>query len=187
MMCLVSSACGGGGDSDGGIDSGIDGGGDDGGGGTAPTCTISFDGDVTASEDCTQHVCFPIDGTYHSLSIARSTAPQVLYNISAQVASPMMFSTGSTYTIDQLRQESELRATYEDKVYVARMAPVGGTRDPAESATLTIETLTPPTTDPCNGSITGTLVVSMVEIDNLFDPTESVGPGRLTATVTLGN
>jgi hypothetical protein len=146
-----------------------------------PPCDVTIDGDVTRADECRMFLCYPRGAAYQVLGLGNSKGSSLVYDLGPSLDAPTTFTADQTYTLDDLGPRTGFSLGNDGIQYAARLG--AATRDPGESAQLTIQTLHAPHDWPCDGYIDGFLVVNMVEIT----ASGSVGPGRVRVRAILGN
>jgi hypothetical protein len=146
-------------------------------------CTLTASGDVTGTSQCRMFLCYPRGDTYQALLLSQLDMPGFEHSINIEVDAPTTFMAGQTYSLAQLRMQSEVYVMANGKTYKARAQATAP--DPAEAAQLAVTRVTAPgSDDPCSGIIKGTLSASLVEIMT-SGSTETVGSGRVNVQVAL--
>lgn len=148
-----------------------------------PGCEVTLSGDISETYPCVVFACIVRTEEVYDEIYLEAGMVDGPYGLSFtfHVDHPKAFMSGQPYALDDIEPWSGFgfRATTGTR-YVARLTGEGGApRDPAESATLSLEAIGSETL--CEAEIVGTAEVSMVEIT----PQGTVGTGRVTATATF--
>lgn len=139
------------------------------------SCEVTFSGDVTGTQACNLFLCYP--GGYESLLISKDGSGDPGFQLAPAIAAPGTFAVGAYAIGDLDPTQSDFSVTANGVSYRARVTP---DRTPDESVAITLDKVTPPSSDPCDGSVLGAMTVSLVEISGGV-----VGPGRVQASVTI--
>jgi hypothetical protein len=136
-------------------------------------CTFASTGASVAAESCMAAVCKPATAGYESVNVSTSATFHSSFDVDGTLAT-------RSYTVGELRSFDVLLEA-NGKHYAAGKA-ASGKMIAGSSATLTITSVTEPSSMPCDGTAHGSATTMLVE----FDPTTGTPTGTGVVSVTLG-